>query len=74
MKRAAIVLGAVLLAGCLEVNQYPPWRNGAYAGKPDALPDQRYFHGDALAWTAAITNRNWLQDEYRRTLHKGGPS
>lgn len=73
MKRVAIVLGAVLLAGCLEVNQDPPWRHGAYAGKPDSLPDQRYFHGDELAWMAAITNRNWLQDEYGRTLHQGGP-
>ncbi len=73
MKRAAIVLVAVLLAGCLEVNQFPPWRNGFYAGKPAIPQDERYFHGDELAWMAAITNRNWLQDEFGRTLHKGGP-
>ncbi|HVE54684.1 MAG TPA: hypothetical protein VNB23_14985 [Ramlibacter sp.] len=61
----------LLLAGCLEVEQHPPWRQGAYDGKPDNLPQQKHFHGDRLAWMAKITDRNWLQDEYGRTLHKG---
>jgi hypothetical protein len=57
----------LLLAGCLEVEQHPAWRDGAYNNKPDNLPEQAYFHGDRLAWNAAITDRNHLQNEYRRT-------
>lgn len=58
----------VLLAACsLEIDQYPAWQNGEYNGKPDNLPQQVYFHSDRLAWNAAITNRNHLQNEYRRT-------
>ena len=67
----AACAAAALLAGCLEVEQHPPWRHGQYDGKPDDLPQQRYFHGDRLAWMAPITDRNWLQDEYPRTLHDG---
>jgi len=63
----------LLLAGCLEVEQHPPWRQGAYDGKEDNLQQQRFFHGDKLAWTATLHNRNGLQDEYARTLHKGAP-
>ena len=71
--RIALVLAAVaLLAGCLEVEQHPPWRGGAYAGKHDDLPQQRNFHGDQLAWMATVINRNWLQDEYLRTGDRGG--
>jgi hypothetical protein len=73
-RRLAIAAGCAalcLLAGCLEVEQHPPWREGAYDGKPDNLPQQKHFHGDRLAWNATLTNRNWLQDEYGRTLHKG---
>lgn len=55
------------LAGCLEVEQHPGWKAGEYNGKPDDLPQQRYFHGDRLGWNAAITNRNHLQNEYERT-------
>jgi hypothetical protein len=64
---------ALLLAGCLEVEQHPAWRNGQYDGKADPLPQQRYFHNDRLAWLATLINRNWRQDEYARTLHKGAP-
>jgi hypothetical protein len=76
MKRLPIVVllaATTLLAGCLEVQQHPPWREGKYNGKPDNLPQQRNFHDDRLAWTAAIIDRNWLQDEYLRTFHKGAP-
>ena len=69
-----LAAGAVtlLLAGCLEVEQHPIWRDGQYDNKTDNLPHQTHFHGDRLAWMAVITDRNWLQDEYGRTLHKGG--
>lgn len=71
MKAAAILATALLLAGCLEVEQHPAWDAGAYDGKPDNLPQQRLYHGDRMAWMATIHNRNWLQDEYPRTQHKG---
>jgi len=71
-RRTAIAIAcAALLAGCLEVEQHPPWRQGAYDGKPDDQPHQRHFHGDRLSWVATVIGRNWLQDEYLRTLHKG---
>jgi hypothetical protein len=76
MKAPALLLIAgacALLAGCLEVEQHPPWRHGQYDGKDDNLPQQRLFHGDRMAWMAAIQNRNWLQDEYGRTDDQGAP-
>lgn len=72
MKPARIVslfsagLLSLLLGGCLEVEQHPPWRDGAYNGKPDNRAPQAYFHNDRLAWNAAIANRNHLQNEYDR--------
>ena len=69
LRHLAIILFAVLLTGCLEVEQYPPWINGEYNNKADNLPSQANFHGDRLAWNAAITNRNHLQNEYNRTSH-----
>jgi hypothetical protein len=74
MRAAALCLAAgacLLLAGCLEVQQHPLWRDGQYNGKPDNLPQQRFYHGDRMAWNATIENRNWLQDEYGRTDEKG---
>lgn len=73
MKRPVLtVLAAgLLLAGCLEVEQHPPWIEGAYDGKPDQLPMERYFHNDRMAWVATVIDRNWRQDEYGRTLHQG---
>jgi hypothetical protein len=66
--RIFIVTVALLAGGCsLEVEQRPPWINGEYNGKPDNLPEQVHFHGDRLAWNAAIDNRNRLQNEYNRT-------
>ncbi|WP_151636132.1 hypothetical protein [Noviherbaspirillum aerium] len=70
LRRHARWLGAVLpllLAGCLEVEQHPPWRDGQYNGKPDDPPQRVYYHNDRLSWNAAITNRNHLQNEYERT-------
>lgn len=55
-----------VLAGCLEVEQHPPWLHGYYDGKPDDLPEQRRYHSDRLAWNAAIDNRNRHQNEYTR--------
>jgi hypothetical protein len=62
----AIVLLPFLLSGCLEVRQRPPWINGEFAGKADDRPFQRLFHGDRLAWFAAISNRMNGQNEYNR--------
>lgn len=58
-----------LLAGCLEVDQHPPWRDGAYDGKTDMRTPQRRFAGDSLGWNAVIDDRTRLQDEYPRVLH-----
>ena len=66
-----LLLLAALLSGCLEVEQHPPWRHGQYDGKEDNVPAQVIYHGDRLAWTGTVLNRNWLQDEYPRTFHKG---
>lgn len=73
MTRAPLLLlTVVLLTGCLEVEQYPGWRSGAYDSKPDPLLWQTHFHGDRLAWNAAIYDRNQRQNEYNRTFHRGG--
>lgn len=57
---------ALTLGGCLEVEQHPAWRDGAYNGKRDDRPEFRHFAHDRLAWHAALVNRNYLQNEYRR--------
>lgn len=66
LKLMAAALLATQLCGCLEVDQNPPYVNGAYAGKRDNLPAQARFHGDKLAWNAAISDRNLGQNEYNR--------
>jgi hypothetical protein len=67
MKRMLAAMAmAVLLAGCLEVEQHPPWERGAYDGKTDARVHAAHFRGDRGAWNAAISDRNHLQNEYRR--------
>ena len=65
-KRLLIAVLALPLAGCLEVDQFPAWKRGQYAGKVDQMPYQVHFHGDRLAWNAAIQNRNIHQNEYNR--------
>jgi hypothetical protein len=62
----AAALLAMLLSGCLEVEQHPKWVNGKYAGKRDMRPFQAHFHNDKLAWNAAISDRNQFQNEYNR--------
>ena len=66
LKYAIAGLLAMLLAGCLEVNQHPGWIDGAYAGKPDNRSAQVKFHNDKLAWNAAISDRTQRQNEYNR--------
>jgi hypothetical protein len=69
MKRFKIILMLslpLLLCGCLEVQQHPPWRDGHYAGKADDRQFQRLFHNDKLAWFAAIQDRMLNQNEYNR--------
>lgn len=63
---AAALMACALLSGCLEVEQHPPWVHGYYDGKPDNMPSQRHYHGDRMAWGAAIDNRNRRQNEYNR--------
>jgi hypothetical protein len=69
MKPALRLAGALVVAGmaagCLEVNQHPPYANGMYAGKKDDLQYQRVFH-DRGAWSAALATRVQGQNEYRR--------
>jgi hypothetical protein len=62
----AALLLPLVLSGCLEVRQHPPWIKGQYAGKYDQLPFQGNFHNDILAWFAAISDRNGKQNEYNR--------
>jgi hypothetical protein len=65
-----VAIGAVLamlLSGCLEVEQHPAWIDGQYAGKPDNRSSQASFHNDKMAWNAAISNRNQHQNEYNRS-------
>lgn len=69
MKTGRMIVMALLalpLAACLEVEQHPPWKQGYYDGKHDNMPSQRNFHGDRLAWNAAIDDRNRHQNEYNR--------
>jgi hypothetical protein len=63
----AILALPLLLGGCLEVDQYPEWLRGEYAGKEDNRHYQVRFHKDRLAWSAAIQNRAMKQNEYNRS-------
>ncbi|MDL2357199.1 MAG: hypothetical protein QFF03_18240 [Pseudomonadota bacterium] len=66
LKYATAAVLALLLAGCLEVEQHPGWVDGAYAGKTDNRSAATSFHNDKLAWRAAIADRNARQNEYNR--------
>ena len=57
---------AAMLSGCLEVDQFPRWYKGQYAGKRDHLPHQVLFHNDRLAWSARVQDRTLRQNEYLR--------
>jgi hypothetical protein len=65
--RYCVLALPLLLTGCLEVDQYPEWLRGEYAGKGDNRHFQVRFHNDRLAWSAAINNRNQKQNEYNRS-------
>jgi hypothetical protein len=66
-RRYAVAAGLVtLLSGCLEVQQHPGYVDGAYAGKVDNRPAQARFHGDKMAWSAAVSDRTMRQNEYNR--------
>jgi len=67
VKVIAALVAVMLLGGCLEVRQFPPWVRGEYAGKPDNRHFHVKFHNDRLAWTSAILNRNMYQNEYNRS-------
>lgn len=56
----------LLLGGCLEVEQHPPWVQGKYNGKTETMPAQKNFGGNVLRWNATLTDRNHLQNEYNR--------
>lgn len=70
MKRFLLMLlplsAALLLGGCLEVDQHPHWVKGQYAGKTDNRQFVTHFHHDKLAWWGTISNRNQHQNEYNR--------
>lgn len=68
LKYAGAGLLAMLLAGCLEVEQHPGWVDGAYAGKRDDRSAHVKYHNDKLAWNAAISDRNQRQNEYNRAI------
>jgi len=66
LRLIAAALLMLSLSACLEVEQHPHWKHGYYDGKPDNLAPQRNYHGDRLAWNAAIDDRNRRQNEYNR--------
>jgi hypothetical protein len=66
LKYAIAAALAVMLSGCLEVEQHPGWVDGQYAGKRDNRSAQVKFHNDKMAWRAAVLDRNQIQNEYNR--------
>ena len=71
MKRAWHVMGlstmlAMLLGGCLEVDQFPAYAHGEYAGKKDDQAPVRKFGSNQAAWQAAVATRTNYQNEYLR--------
>ena len=66
-KFALGALLALMLSGCLEVEQHPGYVDGGYAGKQDNRSATAKFHGDKLAQNAALADRARNQNEYNRT-------
>lgn len=64
--RYCVLALPLLLSGCLEVEQFPAWLRGEYAGKEDNRHYQTRFHNDRLAWSATVQNRAMKQNEYNR--------
>jgi hypothetical protein len=67
LKFALGALLALMLSGCLEVEQHPAYVDGGYAGKQDNRSATAKFHGDKLAQNAALSDRARKQNEYNRT-------
>lgn len=73
---AAVVAAAIVLPGCLEVEQTAtPSRQGKYQGKPDSKPwentplayeNAKWGKGDRTAWEEQIKQRQLGQHEDRR--------
>lgn len=66
LARLAAAVLALLLGGCLEVEQYPAYAYGAYAGKKDDQAPARKFGNNRVAWEGAIAARTGNQNEYLR--------
>jgi hypothetical protein len=74
--RCAVALAAaLLLAGCMEVEQGAgPAKTGRYQGKPDTAPwsnapladGPRWTSGDHASWETEIKQRQTAQNEYQR--------
>jgi hypothetical protein len=70
LRCAPAALMALMLSGCLEVEQHPAYADGGYAGKQDTRSAQLKFHNDKLAQSAALNDRAQNQNEYKRaTAH-----
>ena len=67
LKYLAAGLLAIALSGCLEVKQHPGWVSGSYDGKADNRAAGTSYHGDRFAWSAALTDRARMQNEYNRS-------
>jgi len=67
LRIASVAVLPLALGACLEVDQYPVWKNGEYDGKSDNMPQQAYYDNDRMAWNAVLINRNQKQNEYNRT-------
>jgi hypothetical protein len=68
MKMPRLAIGgllAMLLSGCLEVEQHAAWIDGAYAGKHDNRSAQVKYSNDRLAWGAALHDRAQHQNDYK---------
>ena len=68
IKRASLVLLALLLAACGEYKQAVAYENGGYQGKKDerVWDNDRSLHDPAM-WKQMIHDRNQRQNEFDRS-------
>ena len=75
MKRLLLLVAAVAVAGCMEVEQTAtPSKQGKYQGKPDTYPwgnqplagGPQWKQGDRTSWEEQIKTRQLAQHEYKR--------
>ncbi len=75
MRRIVWLAAAVVLAGCMEMEQTAtPAKQGKYQGKPDTFPwsnqplagGPQWKQGDQTSWEEQIKNRQLGQHEHRR--------